>query len=103
MMTITIAKKDWGGCDICIDFKKIDFLPRFTLSELTGCMFLNIGFLMITFTLCVYDDNMRRFVKKLESGEIETEMDKAIKTLKTLKDDTVGKGDKKDSQSSSGD
>lgn len=108
-MTIVIAHKHWGGCDICIDFKKIDFLPRFTLSEMTGCLVLNIGFLMLSFNLVIFGEEMRQFNKKLESGELAREMDaemkkmkEAIKALEELKDATDGAGDSKDTKTTLG-
>lgn len=82
MIDIKIAQKGWGGCSICLDFKKIDILPRVTISDLIGCLYINIGFLMLTFTLCIYDYNMRKFVKELENRE---------------KNDTDGAGDSQDS------
>ena len=58
--------RDWGGCDITIDLKKIDLLPRITLSQMTGInLMLNIGFLMFTFNLCIYDSEMREFNRKV--------------------------------------
>ena len=103
MIDIQIAQKDWGGCDICIDFKKIDFLPRITLSELTGCLFLSIGFLMINFTLCIFDSAMRNFMKDLNNGELEKELDAQLKELRTLNDYINGTGNKEDKDSSLGD
>jgi hypothetical protein len=59
--------RDWGGCDLTIDLKKIDVLPRITLSQMTGInLMLNIGFLMITFNLCLYDSEMREFNRKVK-------------------------------------
>ena len=67
--------RDWGGFDLTIDLKKIDFLPRITLSQMTGRIFLNIGFLMLTFNLCLYDSKMQEFVKQ-EKEEWEKEKEK---------------------------
>ena len=67
--------RDWGGFDLTIDLKKIDFLPRITLSQMTGCVFLNIGFLMLTFNLSLYDSKMQEFVKQ-EKEEWEKEKEK---------------------------
>jgi hypothetical protein len=59
--------RDWGGYDLTIDLKKIDVLPRITLSQMTGInLMLNIGFLMITFNLCLYDSEMREFNRKVK-------------------------------------
>lgn len=62
-----LLSRDWGGCDLTIDLKKIDLLPRITLSQMTGIsLMLNIGFLMITFNLCLYDSEMREFNRKVK-------------------------------------
>jgi hypothetical protein len=62
-----LLSRDWGGCDLTIDLKKIDVLPRITLSQMTGIsLMLNIGFLMITFNLCLYDSEMREFNRKVK-------------------------------------
>ena len=74
--------KDWGGCDLSIDFNKVDLLPRFTLSQMTGCFFLNIGFLMLTFNLCIYDSATREFVRKMKSGELKQEVEEMMGNLR---------------------
>ena len=74
--------KDWGGCDLSIDFKKIDLLPRITVSEMTGCFFLNLGFLMLTFNLCIYDSATREFIGKMKSGELNKEIEDAMNELR---------------------
>lgn len=83
-MNILIADKEWGGCHLDIDFKKIDLLPRITLSDLTGCLILNVGFLMLTFNLCIYSSDMRELNRKLQSGEIEKEMKEMQEKLESL-------------------
>jgi hypothetical protein len=74
--------RDWGGCDLSLDFKKIDLLPRITVSEMTGCFFLNLGFLMLTFNLCIYDSATREFVSKMKSGELVKEIGDAMNELR---------------------
>ena len=60
-------ERDWGGCDLTIALKKIDVLPRITLSQMTGInLMLNIGFLMITFNLCLYDNEFKEFNRKVK-------------------------------------
>lgn len=79
--------RDWGGCDLTIDLKKIDLLPRFTLTQITGSLIINIGFLMLTFNLAIYDSEMREFNRKCRTGEIQEELDEKIKEMVTkLKD-----------------
>lgn len=73
-MNIMLTDKEWGGCHLEIDFRKIDILPRITLSDFTGCLILNIGFLMLTFNLCIYSSDMREFSRKIRSGELEKEL-----------------------------
>lgn len=70
-----------------IDLKKIDLLPRFTLTQITGSLIINIGFLMLTFNLAIYDSEMREFNRKCRTGEIQKELDEKIKEMVTkLKD-----------------
>jgi hypothetical protein len=79
--------RDWGGCDLTIDLKKIDLLPRFTLTQITGSLIINIGFLMLTFNLAIYDSEMREFNRKCRTGETQKELDEKIKEMVTqLKD-----------------
>lgn len=73
-MNILITDKEWGGCHLDIDCRKIDILPRITLSDFTGCLILNIGFLMLTFNLCIYSSDMKEFNRKIRSGELEREL-----------------------------
>ena len=68
-MEIKLFNAEWGYSDICVDFNKIDFLPRITASSLQGSFLLNIGFLMLTFNFFVYSSDMREFNKKMKSGE----------------------------------
>lgn len=85
-MTIYYTR-DWGGCDLTIDLKKIDLLPRFTLTQITGSLIINIGFLMLTFNLAIYDSEIREFNRKCRTGEIQKELDEKIKEMVTkLKD-----------------
>ena len=63
MVTIKIADKEWGASNLLIDFKKIDILPHFCISQMTGLYLLSIGFLMLTFNLIIFDSNMRRMNK----------------------------------------
>lgn len=73
-MDIKITDADWGGSDICIDFNKIDFLPRITMSSLHGLFMLNIGFLMLAFNFYVFGKEMREFNRKIKSGELVNEI-----------------------------
>ena len=81
MIDIRILSKDWGGCDLAIDFRKIDLLPRITISEMSGCFALNMGFLMFTFNLCVLSSDVREFQRKLISGELDKEIKERAEQL----------------------
>jgi hypothetical protein len=83
-MNILITDQDWGGCGLDIDFKKIDILPRITLSDMVGSLVLNIGFLMLTFNLYIYSSDLREFNRKLKSGELEKELQDMLKKMETL-------------------
>jgi hypothetical protein len=83
-MNIMLLDKVWGGCHLEICFTKIDLLPRITLSELTGCMLLNIGFLMLTFNLCIFSSEIKEFNRKLQSGELEKEMQEMCEKMGDL-------------------
>lgn len=84
-MNILITNKDWGGCHLEIDFRKIDLLPRITLSEFTGCLVLNIGFLMLTFNLCIFSSDLKEFNRKLRLGELDDKI-KSCKNIGELMD-----------------
>lgn len=59
MRDIIILEKDWGCLGLSINSRKIDFLPRITLSDMTGAFILNVGFLAFTLNLVILDRNMR--------------------------------------------
>ena len=44
MRDIVILEKDWGCLSLSVNSRKIDFLPRITLSDMTGAFILNVGF-----------------------------------------------------------
>jgi hypothetical protein len=88
-MDFNIANKDWGSVDITITLHKIDLLPRFTLSEMTGIsLMLNIGFLMFTFNLAIYDKHMRRFVKEVKEKGFDKMVEDIFSKIKVKKEDT---------------
>ena len=59
MRDIVILEKDWGCLSLSVNSRKIDFLPRITLSDMTGAFILNVGFLAFTLNLVILDRNMR--------------------------------------------
>lgn len=71
-MFLMLKTGDWGGVSLDVTFRKIDLLPRFTISEMTGVpLHMDIGFLMLTFNLTLYSKEMRRFVKKAREDGFE--------------------------------
>lgn len=87
-MDFNIANKDWGSVDITITLHKIDLLPRFTLSEMTGIsLMLNIGFLMFTFNLAIYDKHMRRFVKEVKEKGFNKVVEETFSKYRVKEDD----------------
>lgn len=95
-MNIMLADKEWGGCHIDIDFRKMDILPRITLSDFTGCLVLNIGFLMLTFNLCVYSSDMKEFNRKLKSGELEKELQEQREKMRELLKSAIKESEQKE-------
>ena len=88
-MDFNIANKDWGSVDITITLHKIDLLPRFTLSEMTGIsLMLNIGFLMFTFNLAIYNKHMRRFVKEVKEKGFNKVVEETFSKIKIKENDT---------------
>ena len=60
-----LIEEDWGCLDLSINFRKIDLLPRLTISDMTGATILNVGFLMLTLNLVVLDEIGRRLNKEV--------------------------------------
>lgn len=61
---IVIFEKVWGGLTLEATFKKIDLLPRVTISELGHIYIISIGFLMLTLNLSVWDKAVRDMLRK---------------------------------------
>lgn len=80
-MNIKICDADWGGIDLCIDFNKIEILPRFNISSMHDTCFVNIGFLMLTFGLYIYGAEMRDFTRRMRSGELDKQFQEHIKLM----------------------
>jgi hypothetical protein len=95
-MNIMLTDKEWGGCHLDIDFRKMDILPRITLSDFTGCLVLNIGFLMLTFNLCVYSSDMKEFNRKLKSGELEKELQEQREKMRELLESAIEESEQKE-------
>jgi hypothetical protein len=54
-----------------VSWDKIDFLPRITATGMTHAFIFNVGFLMVTFNLTIWDKPMREFNrrKSMNSGQ----------------------------------
>lgn len=61
---IVLFENYWGGLTLEATFKKIDLLPRVTISQLSHIYIINIGFLMLTLNLSVWDEAMRDMLRK---------------------------------------
>lgn len=73
MIDIVLLNKYWGSIDLHICFNKIDILPRITLSDITGVFILNVGFLMLSMNLAVYDKEFREFNRRREEERNQIE------------------------------
>ena len=60
MKDIMLIEEDWGCLDLNISFNKIDILPRFTISDMSGAWVINLGFLAFTLNLVILDAINRR-------------------------------------------
>lgn len=61
---ITIFEEDWGNLVFETSFSKIDFLPRITACAIEHAFIFNIGFLMLSFNITIWDSLMREFNRK---------------------------------------
>lgn len=65
MESIVIFDCDWGCLVLDLDFRKIDILPRLTVTDLPSFgIITNFGFLCFTLNLSVYYRNTRRFIRR---------------------------------------
>lgn len=87
-MDIILKTGDWGGCSLLISFRKIDLLPRITISEMTGIPFMmDIGFLMFTFNLTVFGKQLRNINKRVREEGLQKVAEETIEQLnKTLEE-----------------
>ena len=66
-----LIEEDWGCFSLNISSRKIDILPRVTISDMTGAWLLNVGFLAFTLSLVVLEEQARqqnREVRKRRNG-----------------------------------
>ena len=95
-MNIMLTDKEWGGCHLALDFGKIDLLPRITISDFTGCLIFDIGFLMLNFTLCIYSSDVKEFNRKLKSGELEKELQEQREKMRELLESAIKESEQKE-------
>lgn len=59
-----IFDKDWGSMYCEASFNKIDFLPRITATGIDHAFIFNVGFLMLSINLTIWDELMREFNRR---------------------------------------
>ena len=60
----TVFEADWGYLLFETSWDKIDLLPRITVSQIDHAVITNVGFMMLSFNLVVFDGLMREFHKR---------------------------------------
>lgn len=64
MNYITIFERVWGNLLLDVRFNTIDFLPRVALTMIEHAFIFNIGFLMLSFNLTIWDKQIRDFNRR---------------------------------------
>lgn len=64
MNYITIFERVWGNLLLDVRFNSVDFLPRVTMTAIDHAFIFNIGFLMLSLNLTLWDKQIRDFNKK---------------------------------------
>lgn len=63
--TIDICSGSWGNLFIDIDFRKLDLLPRFTMSQVSRhALIVVVGFLSFNVQLTLWSREMRDMLKE---------------------------------------
>lgn len=63
--TIDICSGSWGNLFIDADFRKIDLLPRFTLSQVSRhALIIVVGYLFFNIQLTLWSRDMRDMLKE---------------------------------------
>ena len=70
MNYITIFERVWGNLLLDVRFNSVDFLPRVTMTAIDHAFIFNIGFLMLSLNLTLWDKQIRDFNKKMQ-GDTE--------------------------------
>lgn len=55
-----LLDRDWGCLLLSVCFRKIDLLPRVTVSDMTGAFLIDVGFLMLNLDLCILNEVQRQ-------------------------------------------
>ena len=64
MNYITIFERVWGNLLLDVRFNTIDFLPRVTLTMIDHAFIFNIGFLVLSLHLTIWDKQIRDFNRR---------------------------------------
>lgn len=64
MNEITLFEKDWGCLVFSFCLSRMEVLPRFALSAITGASVVNLSFLFFSLDFTIWSDEMREFNKK---------------------------------------
>lgn len=67
-----LIEEDWGCLDLNISFRKVDILPRLTVSDMTGAWVVNVGFLAFTLNLVILGDVARQLNKEIRRRRNDT-------------------------------
>lgn len=59
-----LIQQDWGNLYFCVDVTKMDFLPRITASAIKHAFIFNMGFLMFSLNLTIWEKPMRDFLRE---------------------------------------
>ena len=69
---IMLIEEDWGCLDLNISFRRVDILPRFTVSDMGGAWVVNIGFLAFTLNLVILDWVHRKLNSEIRKRRNDT-------------------------------
>lgn len=67
-----LIEEDWGCLDLNISFRKVDILPRLTVSDMTGAWVVNVGFLAFTLSLVILGDVARQLNREVRRRRNDT-------------------------------
>ena len=74
-MDIMLIEEDWGCLDLNISFRRVDILPRITVSDMGGAWVVNIGFLAFTLNLVILDWVHRKLNREIRKKQRWSKVD----------------------------